>query len=978
MFSMRRSLLASIAGLMALAGTAQGLVETSAITAYEIRLPDGDYDLYQRQTTATRDASRTTEAQLIAAHGGAWRVPAWNPLTDTPHYVLGSGFETGVRLLDDATAESVARTEIGAHPEVFRSISMSDLDLSDVRRGAGKVAVHFQQTHGGVPIIGGRAHLTFTESGRLFVMKSDLYGNINLSTTPSVSREAATAIAIADLPVDRGTDALDGDVELRVLPVPSGAGVRHHLVWVARVETSEPVGIWVSHVDAHTGEIIYRYNDVHFLEYGGTAESDVQENTYCNGVTADDPLAYVRVAVSGLPLVDTDANGDWNAGEGGTGPRNVTSLLIGPYVDINNSSGADAQINGVVTGGVPFTVDYNDSNSRQDERDVFSAVGDIHDFFEQFDPGYVYSNNQIVANVAIGLTCNAFWNGTINFYVEGGGCANTGEIQGVVHHEFGHGVQNNLIGGQGSQGLGEGNSDVLANLITQEAEIGRGFNLGNCVTGIRTSDNNLQYPGDLQGESHADGRIIAGFHWDVLQGMQASYGTENGTLEAASVWHYGRKLEQPSNQPDQVLATYIADDDDGDLGNGTPNCIVIDNAATNHGYEQLCGLVVAHDTIDSRTTSGDVQTDATITSLVSSITGASLFYNVVNATARGGFVEVPMTDDDVDDVYEATIPGLVDLDQVAYYIVADAADGSQQTNPQGAPASVYKFDIATIFQDQESDQGWTVDAEGIDTATTGMWERVDPNGTAAQPEDDHTTVGTLCWVTQQHPLGGGLGDTDVDNGSTRLYSPVYNLSGSTTAIAKYWRWYTNNTGAEPNADLWVVEARNNGGPWTTIESTNASAGEWVQIEADLVSLFGVVGSVELRFHASDLAGGSLVEAGVDDFAILSDDAKVIAVGDGPSGAPRASYLADARPNPFNPQTTFRFGLAEAGDVRIEIYDVSGRMVRALVDAPIEAGHYQVTWDGTGSAGKSLSSGVYYARMTSQGRVVQQQKMTLLK
>ena len=55
-------------------------------------------------------------------------------------------------------------------------------------------------------------------------------------------------------------------------------------------------------------------------------------------------------------------------------------------------------------------------------------------------------------------------------------------MQQVVEHEFGHGIQDAIMGGwQGNEGLGEGNSDVVGILLTQESIIGRGFYLGNCV-----------------------------------------------------------------------------------------------------------------------------------------------------------------------------------------------------------------------------------------------------------------------------------------------------------------------------------------------------------------------------------------------------------------------------------------------------------------------------------------------------------------
>jgi hypothetical protein len=72
--------------------------------------------------------------------------------------------------------------------------------------------------------------------------------------------------------------------------------------------------------------------------------------------------------------------------------------------------------------------------------------------------------------------------------------------------------------------------------------------------------------------------------------------------------------------------------------------------------------------------------------------------------------------------------------------------------------------------------------------------------------------------------------------------------------------------------------------------------------------------------------------------------------------PTAYTLAPGFPNPFNPSTTLRYYLEVEGPVRLQIYDVQGRLVRTLVDGvQAEAQWHRVVFDATG-----LSSGVYYA------------------
>jgi len=79
------------------------------------------------------------------------------------------------------------------------------------------------------------------------------------------------------------------------------------------------------------------------------------------------------------------------------------------------------------------------------------------------------------------------------------------------------------------------------------------------------------------------------------------------------------------------------------------------------------------------------------------------------------------------------------------------------------------------------------------------------------------------------------------------------------------------------------------------------------------------------------------------------------------GAP-ASYLTTHNyPNPFNPTTTISYSIPIAGDVRISVYDITGREVTKLVESFQQAGSYAVAWDGSSSA-----SGIYFYRVTVNG------------
>jgi hypothetical protein len=93
--------------------------------------------------------------------------------------------------------------------------------------------------------------------------------------------------------------------------------------------------------------------------------------------------------------------------------------------------------------------------------------------------------------------------------------------------------------------------------------------------------------------------------------------------------------------------------------------------------------------------------------------------------------------------------------------------------------------------------------------------------------------------------------------------------------------------------------------------------------------------------------------------------------------PVATRLAQNIPNPFNPSTSIQFTMEAREHVTIAVYDANGALIRTLVDEVRSAGVNDVSWDGRDARGNTMSSGVYFCRMTAGGKS-ESRKMTLLK
>jgi hypothetical protein len=128
----------------------------------------------------------------------------------------------------------------------------------------------------------------------------------------------------------------------------------------------------------------------------------------------------------------------------------------------------------------------------------------------------------------------------------------------------------------------------------------------------------------------------------------------------------------------------------------------------------------------------------------------------------------------------------------------------------------------------------------------------------------------------------------------------------------------------------------------------------------------------------NLAGNDLAMAGSPNKAVVSHlgtSRFVIRLADG-QGAnneiPAYIRLNQNYPNPFNPATQIQFELPQQREVRLEVYDMTGRQIASLLNETVDAGIHTVNFDAA-----NLSSGVYIYRLQA-GNVVLTRKLTLIK
>lgn len=972
------SALLAFAALLVSSGSVRAFVPPDEQPSFTVSVPM----LEMNRTAALRSAPATRDeaGKVAASLPGDWEV-RWNRLTNTPHRVSGRGLDLAPGgFTADSQVDRVARQFVDEHADLL-GVRSADLALVAVTHAARHWSAIYEQTVGGIPIEGSRVDFLFSESGRLLSFSSDAYRKVGALGGLVLAADQALGAGGAGLPAPAAAAA----PVLRILPIPAELPgheelqVVFHLAYRMELVTSEPQGRWLTWVDAGTGALLWRYDLIRYLEITGTSSGSIEDFGYCDGAQ-NEPIKDLTVNVSGVASVFTNAAGQYSATVPDNSLRTVTAQLRGRRIRVQNNAGANASFSGQTTPGIPLAITW--ATAQPDERDVYVHATRAYDFVRVIDPTTPLGalDAQLPANVSLAQTCNAFWDGaSINFFAAGGGCANTGRIGDVIYHEYGHGVTQFVYSPQSAPGdLHEGNSDVLANHMTERSLIGDGFNT-TCDVGIRNCDNTKRWPDDAVGEEdHAAGSVICGFDWEARKGMEVL----NPTIfesHSDSLWHYTRLLLKPMLQPDQVAGYFFLDDDDANITNGSPHYDALCPAADDHGFvppgpAQTRPITVAHSPLHSTTnTATPYNVFAVMTSTAGQINQMAciLHYQLNN----GPVIHTAMLVTGNPNEFRGQIPAQPTGTKVSYNMTTRdlaANEGAFPTNRcfPGIPKGSLVFHVGSTLDELETNSGWIVGAAG-DNAATGVWTRVDPVGTAAQPEDDRTPApGTMCFVTGQGVVGGGLGDNDVDGGTTTLRTPVFNLAGNTTAQILYHRWYSNDTGATPGTDSWVVDVSNNGGTtWVNVENTNLSDASWREVRLDLNQIFGgPPNQVQVRFVASDLADGSLVEAGVDEFMIFLNTGQT-AVNDQPGSVPVPTRftLGPNVPNPFNPSTRISFELPARAEVSLLVYDTAGRLVRSLAEhTPYEAGTHEVAWDGRDDRGATLAAGVYHVRMAGAG------------
>ncbi len=640
----------------------------------------------------------------------------------------------------------------GARPQI-EIVSVAETPNATFVRGV--------QTVAGRPVLGSRLAVVWHASGRPVLLRAGTYRETHEAwparAWPAEELEAA---ALRDLPhaatewearEEAWLPAIGVDGQMELLPV-----------CVLRFRTEGPDGRWEARVHAGTKALLSRQSLLVFGTINGTVRA-VVEPAVPGDTTVLVPVDAAAVtAVSGqyFGADTTSATGAYTISIDAEGRARVTAELRGRHAWVRDAGRGLFTPLDTVTVSMPGNADltFDDENSTPALRDAYYHLLRAYHFTRNLDPGPALARLDRAMEARVDDPsggCNAYWNGSrLNFYAAGGGCTATARIADVVYHEYGHAVTQSCYAPWEPPGdMNEAFSDYFAATLTGQPRIGNGF--FGPGTFLRDVERDRVWPDDANPSIHLQGLILAGALWDLRR--------EVGADLADSLFHFAR-YGAAGSFDDYLLDLLAVDDDDGDLGNGTPHFGPIIRAFRAHGIGDYAVHITHRALPDLEDPGPWIEARAAIRSLLAlAPDSVSFFY-----ATEDSFTRVDPRPTGSSREYAALIPAPEPGTRVRYYWAAADTAGHAARLPIAAPDSTYQFfvgaDTVPPVIAHESVEAVTEDVARVTlrATLTDNSDRVGPAYAQVWGGPDSAVVAPFTWIGGSEyrteialPLGGG-------------------------------------------------------------------------------------------------------------------------------------------------------------------------------------------------------------------------------
>ena len=778
--------------------------------------------------------------QFLHDSDSSWNV-RFDETTGYPLRATGKGISFG----NDVTEENIlekSKSFVARHKELFHPKNLSEPQIAYNNTRHAYFVHYDQKATLKTPIYDDihNKHISYVkvyragvdlfvdtqkESASLTMFGIEYYDNLKTSVDTPILASQALSIAIKNGPIkEYETSPTDIDAELLFVPFEKEKeSLKIPLCWKISFTTKDPVGKWQVFVDVQTGEIHSFHNEVRF--FSGTLQATHDERNPSSDLIIS-PLEDLKISTN-TGTVYTDSNGLFTMEEDSAIDEDV--LLRGLHTRIFNSRGTEVLLNINTEETVEdaniqifdlnsfLTEDIAEEDFEEEEELILSQLDQymyqsiIYNWAEKHAPRVVNNWTRSDVNVNLDDVCNAYFDGELNFFRKGEGCNNTGRLSDVSYHEWGHGFHyHNLLSGVFDGSVSEGLADSIAFLQTGDAKISPYF----YVSGghIREVSANRSYPEDIVNEVHIDGLIFAGAVWD-LWNILVQDDPEEGTNTLT------RLLVEATSMGPEIATSYeaflFADDDDGDLSNGTPNQCLLIEAFGDHGLGpkgQTGFYQLEHTPISNQSTSDSIDIDVRVEQIASDCIEAEVANTKVYYSTDQG---VSWQEQDLSYSTSGTVTGqfpeFEDFTHVQYYVELIDTEDRVARLPSGGEINPFEFFVGEISEiycnDFEEDDGGFGhmlvagrDREGADDWMRGMLA-----GLGGDPDVAYS--GDYVWGND---LGGEINGENY-NGQyqndkyNRMYTPSFDTSEYDHTVVTFQRWLHVEDGFYDHARVVVNE-----------------------------------------------------------------------------------------------------------------------------------------------------------------------------
>ncbi|HSD87356.1 MAG TPA: hypothetical protein VLB44_07570 [Kofleriaceae bacterium] len=669
-----------------------------------------------------------------------------------------------------AIAERAARTYLADHLDrLAPSATAADFRLLANQLDGDLRTVTFQQTWRGLRVVGASLGFVFARD-RLFVIRANGAANV---TATIATRTNDTSRAEAWLLAQTGHRArVQRTGELVVLRVAD----RYEIADVLDAQAIDAPDRWTVYVAADGAPL---RRDSLIMTATGTLQYNAGVR-YARGTREDFAAPTATITVNTLTTTTSPTGTfSWT----GTSAATVVPALAGTYVRVINQAGASAtaSLTAQPAGTVVWDLSTDETGDAQLSTYIYANRAKAR--ARIVNPALAtWLDTQLDFYVNEMGTCNAYSTGSeVHLFRAGTGCENTGRVADVVFHEFGHSVHNqSIISGMGAfeSNLSEGLADFFAANLTEDSQVGRGFFLDDApLRNIDPPGTERVYPVDFDFDPHVSGLIISGALWDLRTALIESLGYAAGVTRAEKI--FTGVMQRADDISTTFNAALIADDDDADLSNGTPNFCLIENAFGRHG------LVVGYQTttVDPPVLDGRHITLAVHTPVGTTCQPPTVQRISVAWKAGDGVASVFDLTPDADG-WSGDLPDQPNGTVIRYSIDIELGDGTTQVYPNNPADPLYQLMIGTPSpiwcEPMDADPRWDQTSNAGLAWQWGTAAGAPSSGDPAIARTGTTVLGTILTGDGHYRANAVISAT----------TPSVDVSRYQYVHLQYWRWLT--------------------------------------------------------------------------------------------------------------------------------------------------------------------------------------------